>query len=243
MQNVRLGASPYFACAGASLTGSVVVNSSDDPQFGGAGIFRADGVLARCEHSYVADNQILDPSDTAVIVFRTGNRRPQATQVLHNSALLAGNGSPAMLDADEFDHTGHGCAATYCDFTGTLIADNTLWSGPCVSTVFGLAVGTRSFTRTLIPAPPRDGRGAAFEDNGTGAGSLRAAVEAYVSGMYGAVVTGNFTRSDVRVDTDSICSTFNRRYPGARVFVGHGGGRIQRSVQLGGAGLDGCIHG
>jgi hypothetical protein len=174
------GNNPARPCAQMRVIGNLVTAYSTDHV-----AFRrwADGITVDCEDARVERNTIIDASDAGIALF--GNPGvDQRSQILNNYILSAGNDAYSGLD---IDHHGICCgSAALRDFTGALVAGNTIISGPRTGFGFGINLGIRP----LFNSSP-DGTGVAVTNNGTGTGSARVNVGLAVSGMSNATFTGN----------------------------------------------------
>lgn len=141
----------------------------------------SDGLSIGCENSLVRDNEIVDPTDVGIVVY---NAYPavQKSQVVNNIVISAGNSAFGGLAFDPLQNRSIGPP----DFTGSLITNNTLWSGPNTHFIIGLAVGSRPWF-----AGGEIGRGASATGNTTAGIQTEFAAGIVVSGMHDATVQGN----------------------------------------------------
>ena len=85
-----------YPCVSNTLTGNVITAYSSDNA-----THPADGMSIHCENSDVENNQVIDASDVAIIIF---NASPaiQKSQVRNNTVVSAGNSVNGALGADPF---------------------------------------------------------------------------------------------------------------------------------------------
>lgn len=211
-----------WPCASSTVSGNLVtVYSSEHYPIGGQGYW-ADGLSIACENTTVENNQIIDPTDVAIVVFRA-SPAVQRSVVRNNLILNAGNsaygamGFDPLMDPEDLR-----------DFTGASITGNTLWTGRAHYDI-ALYVGTRAWFGTQSAA----GLGASATNNSTGTQSIWANTGIGVSGMYETTVQGNaFTTYLIDV---SACPTV---HVGASVSAGYASGNIQPYTDVL---IEGCI--
>ncbi len=167
----------------------------------------ADGIGTRCENSIISDNEIIDASDVAIIVFHGWGLQSQTAQVLRNKIFQAGNDTFGGIVADPLSVRAMGrnypdCLAkrsnpdiSHCDFRGMLFKDNILWTGPDASFVIMASSGTRawSFLWGIGRGGASNGLGGEFTNNSTGMSTATVEVPFYISGLYGVTARNNFT--------------------------------------------------
>jgi hypothetical protein len=196
----------------------------------------ADGLSIFCEQANVADNDIVDISDSGIVVYgswnsATGLRRTQRSTVSGNHVVSAGNSAHIALGADavgecradqngppvsciEFSHD-RGSADSERSFAGTRVAGNVFWTGPRTHFDFGLMIGSASLWGDNGPYA----RGASFTDNTVGGvTSTRVHIGIAVSGMYSTVLRGN-TASYRVIDANPAVT--EKKCPRGNVLRGH----------------------
>jgi hypothetical protein len=141
----------------------------------------SDGLSVACENATVEDNDIVDPTDAGIVLFRS-TPAIQRSLVRNNTVLSAGNSAFAAIAADPLYGMG-----TQHDFTGSSIANNQFWTGPNTSFEIALAVGTRAWFGRSSDM----GIGASFTGNNTGSLTVRADCGLCASGMRDATVQSN----------------------------------------------------
>lgn len=167
----------------------------------------ADGIATKCSNTVVEANEVLDASDVALLAFRTYGAAPQASKIRNNYVLQAGNDAFGGLVTDPLStkttprpypeclKKSPGNEAN-CDFTGTVFEGNTLWTGKDARFVIGISVGTRAWG--FFKPDNASGSGAVFTGNTAGESEVNTQIPVYISGIYNAVVTNNFTGSTVK---------------------------------------------
>jgi Domain of unknown function (DUF4214) len=182
-----------------------------------------DGLSLGCENSFVAGNQIVDPTDVGIVVF---NAYPATQQsiVTENTVVSAGNSAFGALAFDPLQNRSAGAPS----FGGAEISNNTLWSGPNTHFIIGLAVGSRPWFRS-----GEVGRGATAIGNTTAGVRTLFGAGIVVSGMESATVQENvFTGAPIPASWTG-CATGNVL---ASVSAGLASGSIQpyRDVMVSG---------
>jgi hypothetical protein len=196
----------------------------------------ADGLSIFCEQALVRDNDIVDISDSGIIVYGSWNsatrqRRVQRSTVSGNEVVSAGNSAHVALGADavgecrpggngppvsciEFSHD-RGSAESERSFAGTTVAANVFWTGPRTHFDFGLMIGGASLWGNNGPFA----RGASFTDNTVGrVNTTRVHIGIAVSGMYATVLRGN-TASYHIIDANPAVA--EKKCPRGNVLLGH----------------------
>jgi hypothetical protein len=140
-----------------------------------------DGISVGCEDTLVAHNQVVDATDVGIVVF-TAYPATQISKVTENTVISAGNSAFGAMGFDPLQNRSPGPP----NFSGAVISDNTLWSGPNTHFIIGLAVGTR-------PWYPNGsiGYGAAATANTTAGIQTQFGAGIVVSGMNTATVQQN----------------------------------------------------
>jgi hypothetical protein len=196
----------------------------------------ADGLSIFCEQAWVRDNDIVDISDSGIVVYGSWNsatrqRRIQRSTVSGNQVVSAGNSAHVALGADavgecradengppvsciEFSHD-RGSADSERSFAGTTVSGNVFWTGPRTHFDFGLMIGSASVWGDNGPLA----RGASFTGNTVGGvNSTRVHIGIAVSGMYSTVLRGN-TASYHIIDTNPAVTV--RKCPRGNVLQGY----------------------
>ncbi len=140
----------------------------------------ADGLSVACENTLVQDNEIVDATDVPIVLFRS-TPAVQRSQIRNNRLLSAGNSAYGALVADPLR------SGQTHDFTGSVVENNTFWTGPNTWYVVGISVGTRAWFGTQSDM----GYGARFVNNTTGSNYALVNTGIGVSGMLNATVQGN----------------------------------------------------
>jgi hypothetical protein len=181
---------------------------------------QADGLGILCGSTTVADNDIVDVSDAAIVLFNGGafdtGVRPQLSTVVDNTIISAGNSMYFGIATDPF-YSLAGPAAPGGDPAGTVsrafaaptgsavIEGNHLWTGERTHIDVLLSSGSHDlFGSTLhqdclLPDPGgraacgggRNATGATWTDNTSDGQQSWAEMGVYVGGTDGAVFTGN----------------------------------------------------
>jgi hypothetical protein len=189
----------------------------------------ADGVSVFCEQSTVQDNDIVDITDSGIVVYGSWNSDPanwngggpsnglrtQRSLVSGNLILSAGNSANVALGADAVgecsaDADGppvsciefsqdRGADSSRRDFLGTSVTGNTFWTGARTHFDIGLMIGSGAMWGDNGPLA----KGASFTDNkvGIGVATTRVNTGIAVSGMRDTVLTGNTSSYNV-IDTN-----------------------------------------
>ncbi|HWM93119.1 MAG TPA: hypothetical protein VN493_20315 [Thermoanaerobaculia bacterium] len=180
-----------------------------------------DGLSISCEDTVVQDNQIVDATDVAIVLFRA-HPAVQKSQIRYNRILAAGNSAYGAITIDGLQGRG-----TKPDFQGAAVHDNTFWTGPSTHFDIGLAVGTRAWF-----GPPADTASGVSVTNNTTAGiPTRVDSGIAISGMLDAYVAGNELNL-VMVDVSRCPTSTGPDSPktvriGASVAAGHASGDLQ----------------
>jgi hypothetical protein len=218
----------------------------------------AGGISVFCEQATVRGNELVDVSDTGIVVHGIWNAateelRTQRSTVSNNRVVSAGISAHVALGADavgecladrdgppvdciEFSHD-RGSARAERSFTETSVSGNTFWTGARTHFDIALLVGSKSIWGDNGP----QGRGASFTDNTTaGVDSTRVNTGIAVSGMFEADVRGNTGVFDV-ADTNPTVS--DGKCPRGDVLYGLSLASFAAGSQpaAGVSGLDGCL--
>ncbi len=249
---VRGYATSGNACAGAVVQRNLVTGYGSAHRFDRLALPEwVDGIAIQCEQASVLDNEIVDASDTGILIYGAFNRAANAGAVQRsvvqgNKVLSAGLSAHVALGADAIgDSIGDrdNFVVPALDlplersFAGARIASNTFWTGPRTHFDIGIMAG----------GAPRwgdhrvFGRGLAVTNNTVGGASARVNIGISVLGMNGVTLSGN-TAAYTLVDT-MPASTF-----GKCPLVNVGVGSTERSSLSTGAqasvvhdGADGCL--
>lgn len=186
-QNLRIGSYAGKECKHEMLVErNLVVNSGNDNRASGPRPIWSDGIFTHCETSTVRENEVLDASDVALILFVSENGK-QRSVISNNRVLSAGNDAFGGLVIDTWN--GFRCDFAPCDFAGAGFEDNVLWSGP--NTRFVFALSTASAPWSFIPGHGT-ARGARFIGNSSGEARIRTQVPLYGAHLLDADVRGNW---------------------------------------------------
>lgn len=203
------------ACAGRFVSRNLVTGYATDHAQTQLGKARwADGLSIFCEQATVQDNDIIDISDAGIVVYgswnsATGEHRTQRSTVSDNVILSAGNSAHVALGADavgecladrdgppvsciEFSHDRpdppRPPKESERDFTGTLVRDNTFWTGARTHFDIGLMIGSAPMWGDNGPRA----RGASFTGNTVDiVPTTRVHTGIAVGGMSDTVLAGN----------------------------------------------------
>jgi hypothetical protein len=249
---VRGFATRGTACTNASVQRNLITGYASAHRFDRQGLPEwADGIAIQCEQATVSANDVVDLTDTGILIYGSFNREAntgavQRSVVQSNRVLSAGLSAHAALGADAIgDSVGErdNLIVPALDlpaersFAGARIASNTFWTGPRSHFDLGIMVGggPRWGDHRVF------GRGLAVTSNTTGAASARVSIGISVLGMLGVTLTGN-TASYTRLDT-MPASTF-----GKCPLVNVGVGSVERPTLVSGAqssvvhdSADGCL--
>jgi hypothetical protein len=216
----------------------------------------ADGLGIYCQDTTVADNSIVDISDTAVALFDGASflatTRPQHSKIVDNTVVSAGNSysfgiatDPSYSLHDGFEPGGDQPGATSRSFDETVIADNRFWSGTRTHIDVVLSSGTHDLFGSTVHqncALPdtddqatcgggRNALGATWADNSTGGQLLDAEIGIYVGGT----VDATFRDNDLS-DLAEVPGGFCPHYP---VVLAPG---FATGVRLTRRSRDGTVH-
>jgi hypothetical protein len=209
-----LGSTEGRPCSSNVISGNLVTVYSSDhflrvsPTHGAF----TDGIGVSCESTTVENNEVVDATDVAIIVFRSAPAI-QRSKVRNNKILNAGNSAYGALVADPLNET----PGVSKDFTGTVFANNTFWTGRAHYDV-GLGVGTRAWFGNNSAL----GTGAHFTDNTTGTQSVNVNSGIVVGGMLNTFVQGNNLSTLLQQTT--FCPVLNIA---AAISAGYASGSIQ----------------
>jgi hypothetical protein len=143
----------------------------------------SDGISTACEDAVVTVNDIVDPSDVGIVVFRA-HPANQASLVAGNRILSAGVSAYGALVFDPL------FAGPVPGFVGAEFSYNELWTGTSTHFDIGVAVGTRAWFH-FDPRGSVDGHGGRVISNSTGGVPARLHTGIAVDGMVDAVIEGN----------------------------------------------------
>jgi hypothetical protein len=217
-------ARPAPACADNLIAGNLIeAYSSAHVAFGTVYPYdhpQADGIGDYCEGARIVDNDLVDISDTAIVLFDGAplvpTAHPQTSVVEHNTIVSAGNSMSFAISTDpgyslDFALVPGGdppgkTTRSFRDRTGrALIEDNTIWTGPRTHVDVVLNEGTHDlFGSTIHPncllpdtadlaacGGGRNALGALWKDNTSGGIGVSAEMGIYVGGTVGSVFEGN----------------------------------------------------
>ncbi|MCF6204718.1 MAG: DUF4214 domain-containing protein [Methylococcaceae bacterium] len=185
----------------------------------------ADGLSIGCENAIVENNDILDATDVAIVVYRSGNAT-QNSKVKYNRVLNAGHSAYGGLGVDPlFDQSGDG---NY-NFTGTQVFNNTVWSSSAVHIDIVLAIGTKPWFGDNADS----GFGAKVYKNTSGLSTVNSNNGIVVSGIHSAYVQSNNLNNILQ--NSIACPTANVI---ADISSGNASGNIQSYQDIL---IQGCI--
>ena len=198
------------ACEGQVIDGNLITAYASANAPDGMGQAQwADGIGVFCEGATVTDNELIDVSDTGIVLYGVQHRdlgpATQHSQVTGNTVFSAGNAAHVALGADAVGEclgVRAGPVVPCLDvfdtrsFVGALVADNVLWTGARTHFDVGLLVGSRPLwgDHGILA------HGAAFVDNTT-PNPTRVNMGVSVLGMFDTTLVGNggqFTLLDTR---------------------------------------------
>lgn len=172
----------------------------------------SDGLTVACESSLIEDNEILDATDVAIVLFRS-YPAIQHSKARSNRILNGGNSSYGGLVFD-------GWKGTYdADFTGAEFSDNLIWSGPYAHYDIALSLGTRAWFGNETAM----GHGGAMINNTSGISKINVDLGIAVSGMLDGYAQGNTL--DMTSVNSSSCPT---KAGAVALTAGFGSGSIQQ---------------
>ena len=185
----------------------------------------ADGLGIYCQDTTVADNDIVDVSDTAVALFDGASflatTRPQHSKILDNTVVSAGNSYSFGIATDPSYSLHQGTEAggdqpgvTSRSFAGTVVAGNRFWSGTRTHINVVLSSGTHDLFGSTVhqncALPDTGGQaecgggrnafGATWTDNSTGGQLVEAEIGIYVGGTIDTTFRDNDLSHLVEVD-------------------------------------------
>jgi hypothetical protein len=164
------GAGDGYPCAHETVSGNLVTAY-------GAAYGTADGLTMRCEGLDIKNNDIVDVADIGIVLFASPGV-PQASTIRDNTIVEAGNTANAPISADPT--TGDTGLTSTLNYSNTTFENNTFWTGPYTSFVFGIVAGAREWFTT---AEDTDGTGASYINNTTGMLTARVRAGIAVAGM------------------------------------------------------------
>jgi hypothetical protein len=207
-----------WPCASNTITNNLVEAYSSEhwPYPGGVGKW-SDGLSIACENAIVADNEVIDATDVAIVLYTASSTAATATQqsqVRYNRILNAGNSAYGAIGADPLaDRQG-----VPHSFAGSSINNNTFWTGDGHYDI-ALAVGTRAW----FGSASNLGYSASFDANTTGSESAAVDIAIGISGMGDVWVQNNVLLVLVR-DSISTC-------PGGNIVASVTAGWTWGSIQ------------
>lgn len=204
---VAYGTADGVPCSSSTLSSNVVTQYASSHY----GNLWSDGFTVACENTAIEDNEIVDATDVAVVLFRS-YPAIQRSKVRNNRILNAGNSSYGGLVFD-------GWKGTYvADFAGAEFSGNLIWSGPYAHYDIALSLGSRPW----FGAETAMGVGGAMFNNSSGISKVNVDVGVAVSGMTDAYVQGNTL--DITFVNSSPCPGGTRLVASS---AGYGSGNIQ----------------
>jgi hypothetical protein len=168
------------------LTGYTSIHGYDSP---------ADGMTVQCENADIENNDLVDMTDEA-IVLQGSVKATQASKVIGNTIVSAGNSTNAPVSTDPTSGNQAPAAGQYVCYAGTTIENNTFWTGPYTTFDFGIAAGAREYFRPDYPRQidiscPLDGPGPVYKNNTTGSLSARVRAGIAVAGAMNVAVSND----------------------------------------------------
>ena len=220
--NLVAGSDPSTPCTSNIISGNLVTVYNSD-HFDGTW---SDCLSIPCGDALVENNQIVDATDGAIVIFG-GGAGAQSSIARTNVILSAGNSAyGALIFEPQFPDVGPAPR----DFSGATFTNNLIWTAPNTHLDFAVAVGTQAWWHDLGAF---NGVGASVTDNSSGTLTLRCNSGIAVDGMLEATVQGNtFAIELVEV---SACPSVQ---VGADLSNGHASGNLQTFVQTA---FHGCI--
>ena len=189
-------------CQAQSIEGNLITGyaSSHEPDRLGNALW-ADGIAVFCEAAAVRSNEIVDVTDTGIMLYGAYNRTHdsdagQRSIVENNVVLSAGLSAHVALGADPVGEceSSPGDPIVPCldvpgtrSFDGARVKNNMFWTGPRTHFDIGLMIGGKP----LWGDHGSFGTGASFTNNTVGAPGTRVNMGVSVMGMYQTTLTGN----------------------------------------------------
>jgi hypothetical protein len=188
---VAIGAQAGTPCKketiyGNLLTGYTSIHGYNSP---------ADGMTVQCENADIENNDIVDMTDEA-IVLQGSVKVTQASKVIGNTIVSAGNSTNAPVSTDPTSGNQAPAAGQHVCYAGTMIENNLFWTGPNTTFDFGIAAGAREYFRANDPREidiscPFDGPGPVYKNNTTGSLSARVRAGIAVAGTMNVTVSND----------------------------------------------------
>lgn len=176
-----LGALEGIPCGGVSIKNNLIVGYNGDgyPNFKSSNPW-TDGVTASCENSIIEQNQLVDLTDVAIVIFNPRQGFIQNSKIINNIIFNSGNSSFAGLNTDHiFVNDGR-------DFSGTVFENNMLWTSDFASMRVGISVGS-----DIWGSSGGYGWGAQYIGNNSGTGFVRGQFGILVAGMRNSTLINN----------------------------------------------------
>ncbi len=168
--------------------------------------FFTDGISSTASDAHITENAIVDPSDVGIVVFNPWMPSRQNSQIVGNDIFFAGNNGWGGITLDH--NAGSECLCTSspldcgapkvdcrnaldesitCDFSNTLVSDNTIRSSKYAYANVGISVGVHLW------GLPMYGRGSQVVSNRVGLPSmpLVSAIGIVIAGFKDPVVLNN----------------------------------------------------
>jgi hypothetical protein len=176
-----------YPCSRAAVSGNLITAYSSDHYKTNDW---TDGIADNCEGASITDNQVVDATDVAIVVYRNTTDSGQHSTVRGNYVLSAGNSMYGGLGLDPL-YEGTATTPKTFSFDGSAIDDNTLWTSPNTHFEIGITDGSRAWFAGHSDITADGGTGASVTGNTTGTDKARVQTGVGVSGMLKTTVTGN----------------------------------------------------
>jgi hypothetical protein len=153
----------------------------------------ADGMTVQCENADIEGNQLVDMTDEGILL-EGSVLVTQMSKVIGNTIVAAGNSINAPVSTDPITGNVPPTAGQYICYSGAVIENNTFWSGPYTTFVFGIEAGSReSFQagRDVDISCPFDGAGPVYKNNTTGTLSANVHAGIAIAGAQNVTITND----------------------------------------------------
>ena len=147
----------------------------------------SDGLSISCENANVVSNEVVDATDTGIVLFGGANAAVQASKITSNIILNAGNAAFGSLYVDT-RATGVGACTNgtaVSSFSGSLIESNELYTGPNTFVQAAIALGIQLETAGCT------GSSLSVLNNNDGSNFVRDAMGIAIDGVHNSVLNGN----------------------------------------------------
>lgn len=188
-----LGMSNGYRCSDITVAQNVITAYSNDHYLtrrldGQTSGTWSDGISDSCGDTTITRNQIVDTGGIGIATYRAtidpSKKVSQQTSITKNKILSAGIPMYGAIVADPYFYLpGDDRGARRYDFSGTRIAQNTLWTAPSTHFVIGISAGTRAWYSGGALTGANTGHGVTITGNTTGDAGARVRTGIAISGM------------------------------------------------------------